>query len=517
MKRISYILITVVIIIVIILIFTGNNIPKNVISENQPIKIFPDYSGITIPTNIAPMNFRIEENAEKYLVSISNSDGKKLTIKSSEPSIYIPVRKWKNLLKECAGKDITIEIFLKKSGQKWTKYPALKNHIAEENIDNHIVFRHINAGYILWEKMGIYQRNLENFDEKPILLNDRTDRNCMNCHSFGNYDPKKMMIHMRRPPSGTLIYNNGEAKLFNTATNYTMSAGVYPSWHPNGKLIAYSVNKIEQKFHSAANGTINVYDKASDLVIYDIEKNIISTTPSISTKNLENMPAWSPVGDYLYYISAPPYNKDEPNAPVKYDLIRISFNTSNNTWGIPDTLLTSAETGMSITFPEISPDGNFLVFCMADQGYFTVFNQSSDLYLMDLKTKAFSKLALNSNHVESFHSWSSNGRWLLFISKRLDGLYSQVYFSYIDKNGKASKPFILPQKNPDFYSTYTLNYNRPVFVKGEVSISAEKLSQAAFKKAIDVKFDPSVDVDALSGATKYEKKEKNDVKAEHTN
>jgi hypothetical protein len=514
MKHISYIIIALVISIVLLLTLFGKNIPKNAVTENQPATISPDYSGITLPKNIAPINFRIEEKAKKYMVSISNPDGKKILIKSASPLISIPERKWKNLLKKSAGKNITIEIYLKKSGSKWTKFPDFINHIAEEDIDNHIVFRHINAGYILWEKMGIYQRNLENFDEKPILLNDRTDRNCMNCHSFSNYDPEKMMIHLRRPPSGTLIYNNGEVKLLNTSTKYTMSAGVYPSWHPNGKLIAYSVNKIEQKFHSAAKGTIDVYDKASDIVVYDIAKNMITTTPALSTKRLENLPAWSPKGDYLYYTSAPPFNQSEPNSPVKYDLMRIPFDTNNSTWGKPDTLLTASETGLSITFPEISPDGNFLVFCMADQGYFTVYNPTSDLYIMELKTMKYSKLPVNSNQVESFHSWSSNGRWLLFISKRLDDLYSRVYFTYIDSNGNASKPFILPQKDPDFYSTYTLNYNRPVFVKGEVKVSANKLSQAAYKKAIDVHFDPSVDVDALSGASRFEK---HDVTKEHTN
>jgi hypothetical protein len=59
-----------------------------------------------------------------------------------------------------------------------------------------------------------------------------------------------------------------------------------------------------------------------------------------------------------------------------------------------------------------------------------------------------------------------------------------------------------------------LNFNRPVFIKGEVTVSAAKLSEAAFGKAVDVKFDPRVDVDALSGASRFEKR---DVKTEHSN
>jgi hypothetical protein len=197
MKRIIYIVTTLAIIIVLLITFLGKSIPKNAMTENKSAIISPDYIGITLPPNIAPINFKIEEKAEKYLVSISNSEGKKIIIKTSDPVISIPPAKWRNLLKNSVGKDITIEIFIKKSGQNWSKFPVIKNHIADDEIDNHIVFRHINSGYILWEKMGIFQRNLENFDEKPILLNSRTDRNCMNCHSFSNYDPGKMMLHLR--------------------------------------------------------------------------------------------------------------------------------------------------------------------------------------------------------------------------------------------------------------------------------------------------------------------------------
>jgi len=166
--------------------------------------------------------------------------------------------------------------------------------------------------------------------------------------------------------------------------------------------------------------------------------------------------------------------------------------------------LSTKNTGKSISFPEISPDGKHLVFCMADYGYFTIFHQSSDLYIMNLDNFSYSKLAVNSESIESFHSWSSNGKWLSFVSKRLDGLYSQVYFSQIDEKGNASKPFILPQKDPDFYSTYALNYNRPEFIKDKVSVESYKLAEKAFSKAIKAQFDPKVEVNALSGATRLE-------------
>lgn len=318
---------------------------------------------------------------------------------------------------------------------------------------------------------------------------------------------------MRRSPSGTLLYNNGEIKFLNTGTKYTMSAAVYPSWHPNGNLIAFSVNIIRQRFHSAGDGLIYVYDLASDIIVYDIAKNQVTTCPALSTGRLENMPAWSHDGRYLYYISGPKYDKNKPDSCVKYDLLRIAYNAENSLWGNVDTLLTAGKTGKSITYPQLSPDDKFLTFAMSDYGYFNVFSKTSDLYIMNTANLQYSEMPVNSPDAESFHGWSSSGRWILFASKRIDGLFSNVFFSHIDSAGNASKPFVLPQKDPDFYSRYTLNFNRPVFIKDKVGVSINRLVKAAYSKKVEVEFDPDVEIDALSGATRIER----DVMKEHTN
>ena len=490
-----------------------NHIPLPDIQQNEIPEMFPDYSDIVIPVNIAPLNFRISEKAKKYIIAFSNAKGDKIVMKSKDSEISIPSGKWRKFLKASINHDYKVETWIRNEVNQWVQYKSFSNHVAGDKIDKYIAFRHINAGYILWEKMGIYQRNLENYRQTPVLLNDRTDRNCMHCHTFCDRDPGKMLLHLRRPPSGTILYNNGETTFLNTGTKYTMSACVYPSWHPNGNLIAFSVNIINQKFHAAGKFINSVIDVASDIVVYDIAKNRITTCPELSTKSLENLPVWSHDGKYLYYISCFDYNTHVPDTAVKYDLLRIAYNASNGTWGQTDTLITANETGKSISFPEVSPDGKYMIFCMSDYGYFTVYSPTSDLYLMNLESREYSKLAVNSDYVESFHSWASNSKWFLFISKRLDGLYSRVFFSYMDSTGSASKPFLLPQKDPDYYTTHVLNFNRPVFIKDKVGISADKLSKAAYSDKKDVTFDPEVDIDALSGATRIVR----DVLKEHTN
>ncbi|MBN2275756.1 MAG: PD40 domain-containing protein [Bacteroidales bacterium] len=490
-----------------------NHIPSHAVQQNEYPDIFPDYKEIVIPVNMAPLNFRINDNAKSAVVVFTNNEDDKIIVRSKSKKIRIPLRKWRSFLKKTAHGDYRVEIYARNEGRQWVRFKSWTNHVVADKIDSYIAFRHINAGYILWEKMGIYQRNLESFRQTPVLLNDRTDRNCMHCHTFCNGDPQKMLLHLRRPPSGTLIADKGEVRFFNTATKYTMSACVYPSWHPDGDLIAFSVNIIHQKFQAAGKFINSVNDAASDIVVYNVEKNMLTTTADLSTKSLETLPVWSHDGRYLYYISCTGAEKTTPDTSIKYDLLRIAYNKSDGTWGQADTLLSSGETGKSISFPELSPDGRYLIFCMSDYGYFTIYSPTSDLYIMRLDSMQYEKLPVNSEYVESFHSWSSNSKWFLFVSKRLDGLYSRVFFSYIDSTGKASKPFLLPQKDPGYYDAHVLNFNRPVFIKDKVSIPADKLTKAAYAGTKNVTFDPDVDVDALSGATRIER----DVSKEHTN
>jgi hypothetical protein len=329
-----------------------------------------------------------------------------------------------------------------------------------------------------------------------------TKKNCMNCHSFCINNPDMMMFHMRSQNSGTMIARKGVIQKIDTGTPYTMSPGVYPAWHPDGNHIAFSVNMINQYFHAQQGKSIYVRDKASDLIIYDIETNTITTSPKVSTPRLENLPAWSPDGKTLYFVSGTEDVLGMPYTDTKYDLLRIPYDVQTGHWGDCDTVLTAAETGKSISFPKISPDGKYLLFCMSDYGYFSIHFTSSDLYLLDLKTNDFRKLDVNSEKSESYHSWSRNSRWIVFASKRLDGLCSRLYFSHIDSLGCASKPFLLPQKDPRFYQTFIKNYNVPEFIDGPVKLDHQKIARTANGIPVKATFDSTVDIDALSGASR---------------
>jgi Tol biopolymer transport system component len=249
------------------------------------------------------------------------------------------------------------------------------------------------------------------------------------------------------------------------------------------------VNKIDQSFHARKDRTINVFDKASDLVIYDVGKRTVTTSPKVSTSRLETLPEWSPDGRTLYFCSGPEWTGEKDFDKVKYDLMRVACNVETGEWGNVETVLSSGRTGKSISFPRVSPDGRRLLFCMSDYGYFSIHDPSSDLYMLDLRTKDYRKLEVNSERSEGYHSWSGNSRWFVFASKRGDGLSSRLYFSYVDSSGNAHKPFLMPQRDPAFYDTFIMNYNVPEMISGPVQASPWTLMNAAVRPPVKAVFD----------------------------
>ena len=443
---------------------TVNN-PK-VISDYPTI--FPDYINVTIPPTIAPMNFNvIDTDYSRINVTIHGENGKEIHVNNKKNTNF-PINKWQELLKENIGDSLIVTVSVKQNNG-WVEYKPFAFYISKHPIDYGLVYRKIAPGYEVYSKMGIYERDLSTFNEKPIIENTLVPGMCVNCHAFNQADPTNMSLHIRGSHGGTMLQEGANLQMLNTKTDSTLSACVYPYWHPNGDYIAYSVNETRQSFHAVENERIEVMDMASDIVIYQPKNHKILLTPELKRKDaFETFPAFSADGTKLYFCSADAKNIPHEYKDVKYSLCSIDFDPQTGTFGHKiDTLINAKEINKSISFPRPSYDGKYIMFTLSDYGNFSIWHKEADLWLLNVADNSIRPLnEVNSNDTESFHNWSSNSHWFVFSSRRDDGLYTKPYLALIDDNGKVSKPFLLPQKNPESYYSYsTFAFNVPDFVK----------------------------------------------------
>ena len=476
MKKILYILFT-------ILVFSGCTYEKVGDAKQEAVQpqIYPDYVDVTIPVNIAPLCFCMaDETALLIDAVVSDSHGHTLHSQGEESTDF-DLDDWHTLLSQNRGDSLSVTVSAKYD-DGWHTYRPFSFYVSTDSIDYGICYRLIEPGYEVWSKMGIYERELSSFDERPLIENTQFE-GCVNCHSFNRGNPADMSLHIRGPHGATLLRkDNGPFTAYNTKTDQTLGLCVYPYWHPSGRYIAYSTNNTNQLFHSAHPNRIEVFDDASDLQVYDIEKNELLVSPLLKQDSVyETYPVFSPDGRSLYFCAARalPEGSHQLDS-IRYDLCRIDFDPETGNYGDHiDTIIAASAQRRSVSFPRPSYDGRFLCYTLSDYGQFSIWHHEADLYLLDLSTGESRRMdAANSEDTDSFHNWSTNSRWLVLSSRRDDGLFTRPYFCHVDAKGNVSKAFMLPQRNPRrFYRERFLSFNVPDFIIAPTRFNGYKASR----------------------------------------
>lgn len=427
--------------------------PSSFTKADEYPEIFPDYIGVTIPRSMARPTFQM-------------ADGRKCKVRETMvgDTLWVSVSAWRK------GQ---------KTGIEYNDFPI---HISDDPIDPYIVYRLIEPCYESWHDMGIYQRELASYKESAIVTNKANDKGCMNCHTFASGDPNRMVFHARGNGGGTVFINarpsaaEEEIKLTNLTTIGPGMQGTYTAWNPDGRYLVFSSNDTHQCFYASAMQQIEVYDTKSDIIMMDLETEEVQIVLQ-SEDELETFPAWSPDGKKLYYCSAHdpgnhPFNRSE----VRYSLMSMDF--ENGRFGEPQTVIDVDS--ISVSFPRIS--GNKLLFTASSFGTFPIWHDEADIWMMDLLDGTMGPVSeINSPDTESYHSWSSNGKWIIFSSRRIDGRYTRLFISHYNEDGSFSKPFLLPQKDPKENQLRLKSYNIPEFVKGEVPSRQAEVAKL-FKK-----------------------------------
>ena len=442
------------------------------VSDSLPA-ITPDYVGVVIPDGIAPLNFYMaDDGVDAMDVTVEGARGGRLHANGRYADFDMD--EWHTLTRQNRGDSLVVTVCARRDG-RWTEYRPFAVHVSSDSLGEWgLTYRLIPPGYEAWGHMGIYQRELATFEQTPVVDNNGIGGQCVNCHTPNRTNPQQYTFHVRGPQGATVVSKDGRAEVLQPRNDALGGGMVYPYWHPSGRYIAYSTNDTHQNFHQRSNRRVEVYDERADIILYDTEPHEILLDSTLASREwLENYPAFSPDGQTLYYCTAQLADSIWKNFhEIRYSICRIAFDPETGRFtGRPDTLVSACKTGKSANMPRVSYDGRFLLYTLCDYGCFPVWHPESDLWMMDLKSgEHYPLTAANSNDAESFHSWSLNSRWIVFTTRRDDGLYTTLYIAHVGADGHADKAFRLPQRNPKEYDAEAVcSFNTPDFTSRPVA------------------------------------------------
>ena len=435
----------------------GPDVAIAVDGSEGPLVIYPDYKEVTIPANIAPLNFRYAMPDVRHARTTFILGDKSVTIRGDEVEWRLGA--WKKFLEGAEGQTIAVTAEAVVEGKPLTDRWSI--HVSEDPMDGWLTYRLIEPSYQMYNEVSIRERCVETFEtfEETVLCDHRvTDNACMNCHVHGQSRGDYSLYYIRGPQGGSILNQGGRLRKLSLKTDDMLSATVYGELHPDGRFGVFSTNIILPSFHTLAGMRMEVFDTASDLTVADFENNRMINVPHVARPDVwETFPCFSADGRSVYYCAADTVKVPEDVMNARYDLLRADFDPETGLIGEQvDTVWSARTNNGSVCHPKASPDGRWLMFTVADYGTFPLFHPECALYLADLQSGEIRPMnEIKGNKSDSYHSWSSNSRWFVFASKRGDGQYGKPYFCHLDADG------VLPQESSRFYLYNLKSFNVP--------------------------------------------------------
>jgi len=331
-------------------------------------------------------------------------------------------------------------------------------------------------------------RNIGETESRTVMGNMPT---CANCHSF-SADGKTLGLDLDGPRNDKGLYAlvpvekrmtiankdvihwssfqlNQEARISEPTVK---RFGFMSQVSPDGKYVVTSIgppdnkNTHQNQEPGFASGILDrlystnyrdiaftqvFYPTRGILAWYDRNEKTMKPLPGADDPQFVQTSAfWSPDGKYLIFsraVARDPYppgvpkpeHANDPNeTQIQYDLYKIPFNQGRGGKAVP--VEGASSNGMSNDFPKVSPDGRWIVFVENKNGL--LMRPDSRLFMVPFEGGQARLMNCNLSLMNSWHTFSPNGRWLAFSSKAR-GPYTQLMLTHIDANGNDSPAVIV--------------------------------------------------------------------------
>ncbi|MBN2715844.1 MAG: tetratricopeptide repeat protein, partial [Deltaproteobacteria bacterium] len=334
------------------------------------------------------------------------------------------------------------------------------------------------------EAVPLIAWRLRDIDEtKSRLLMDGI-HTCANCHSF-SANGRTLGMDMDGPRNDKGLYalvdiepemsvgkdNLIEWRTFRGKLGSRLRVGFMSQLSPDASHVITTVNDpgIDQSDYDRQSNPIDLirnyyvanftdyrflqvfFPTRGVLAWYSRESRQLNYLPGADdTEYVHTNAVWSPDGEYLVFARAAAgdanpkgatqaqYAGDPNERQLKYDLYRIAFNAGKG--GTPEPIVGASQNGMSNSFPKVSPDGRWIVYVQSKNGL--LMRPDGQLYIVPAKGGAARRMTCNTPLMNSWHSFSPNGKWMVFSSKSRSP-YTQLYLTHIDDNGNDSPAILI--------------------------------------------------------------------------
>jgi WD40-like Beta Propeller Repeat len=530
MKRVS-------IIILGVLLVTSIAILIHHQYNDSKIKILYPWNGALFPIDFASPTFRWRDNSKEtnsWEIKVCTRTNKSFITRIINSTSWKPdSTTWDSLQKYSNFEDLEFQIKRIKSRHtlSFNFKSTVSFHFSPDEVGAPILYRTIPIPFVLAEQkpqlMGYSLFNIASYQPPHIALDHFMV--CGNCHSFSR-DGKTIALDFdaeKRDKGGFFIANVDSVINFDKDNYISWSRlkghstfGLFSKISGSGRYIVTTMkDRVVSKGFEDMNLTAYsqlFFPVNGVLVVYDrITKNLWELPGANDTSYVQSNAVWTPDDKYIIFARAKalPYpDKKSTYSSIindekliddyvkekrdfKFDLFRVPFN--NGKGGIAQPIKGASNNGKSNYFPSVSPDGKWLIFCESNN--YMMLRPDSRLFIIPLEGGKAQYLNCNFPSMNSWHAWSPNGKWIVYVSKILS-MYTDMFLAHIDEDGNASVPILLEHSKrndcaanypefinriPNNYFSMNYNYINTIYIQKALSDGNFEQAKILLKKYLE--------------------------------